>query len=223
VESLAAFRLARPLLLDLAGDIHPDRWAAAGVPAEAAARLAGCPRARASLSWRIGWLGPGWDVPAADPEGWTGWGAALSARPGAWALLPGARLWRAGRWLGAGRHRAEVIRLVRRGEVEAFRGAAGGDAHLFALRRAALVWRGTPLAGDPAGLPDGASPAERVLATAGLGLGCWLAALPAGLAARVRAKLPPSCEPQLAAAAAWPGGRRETWRAALGRTLALER
>lgn len=211
--SVAAYRRWSPLWLDLAADIHPGRWAGLGVSAEAAARLAACPRSRRRLSRGIGWL------EASAGDDWRPWDAA----PGEvwnWALLPGADLWRIGLRLGAGRYRAEASRLVLRAEVAAFTEAVGADAYRFALRQAALVWRDESL--DDAGAAAGTL-AERALAAAGLGLGCWLAELPAGLAARVRLKLPPGCDRPLAAAAAWDPERRGAWLAVLRRLFALPR
>ena len=141
MNALSAFVRARPLRFGLAADLHPDRWGALGVPETGAARLTGCPRALAALSERLDWLSPGADD-------FTGWDAALSDRPGAWALLPGAALWRAGRRLGAGRYRAEIVRLIRREDVASFKAAAGDDVYRFALRQVPVLWRGAPLAGE---------------------------------------------------------------------------
>ena len=126
------FRRARPLLLEWAADIHPERWKALGVPEAGAARLAGCPRARAALSESADWLMGGEAGGADDFAGWT---AALAEKPGAWALRSERELWRAGRFLGAGRHRAEIARLIRREDVTAFQAAAGvlGREAVFAV------------------------------------------------------------------------------------------
>ena len=212
---LADFIRARPLRFGLAADIHPSRWEVLGIPAAGAERLAGCPRACATLSKRLDWL-----LPEA-PDEITGWEGALAAKPGVWALLPGVSLWRAGKRLGAGRYRPEIARLIRRAEVAAFKAAAGDDAYSFALKQAPVLWRVAPLAGA-AEIAGGETLAGRVLATAGLGLGCWLAALPAELAARARMKFPPTRDSDFIAAAAWPEERRAVWLAALARVLALE-
>ncbi|MDR3077302.1 MAG: hypothetical protein LBV15_00885, partial [Planctomycetota bacterium] len=57
--SPADFGRWRPLIHDLAGDIHPERWRGVGLSPAAADRLAACPRSRRLLSRRLDWLFPG--------------------------------------------------------------------------------------------------------------------------------------------------------------------
>jgi hypothetical protein len=171
----------------------------------------------------LDWLGDGAKSGTDDRgiDDFTDWSAALAENTGSWALLSGERLWRMGLRLGAGRHRLEIARLIWRDDVTAFKAAASEDAYHFALRQAPMVWRDAPLA-DEAESAVGATLADRVSATAGLGLGCWLAALPEGLAARARMKLPPAHDTDFAAAAAWPEKRRSVWLGLLAQIFALE-
>jgi hypothetical protein len=128
-------------------------------------------------------------------------------------------LWKAGLRLGAARFRLEISRLAWRKDVRAFKTAAGEDAYRFALRQAAMVWRGAVLTdeSDLDRLPLG----ERTVRTAGLGLGCWLSGLPTGLAARARLKLPPEAGADLDLASSWDGDRRSNWLSVLKRIVAL--
>lgn len=205
---LNAYRLARPLLADLAVDVHPGRWP---VSAAARDRLVATRRSRLTLSRDLSWLT---GAPTPPREGW--W-EALAIPECSWALLKGASLWRAGLWLGAGAYRGEVAGLVLRSEVADFSELVGEDARRFALRQAALVWRGAKLPG----LPDGGALVGRVVRTAGLALGCWLAGLPAGVAERTRLKLSPVADPDLAEATSWPEERRNAWSALLLRLFPL--
>ena len=214
MNPLAAYRQMRPIGIDLAADIHPERWRAAGIDEPGQANLAACPRARATLSGCLDWL----FGPEASADGnFSDWIGALAEKPGEWALRPGAELWRAGRCLGAGRLRHEIARLVRRGDVADFKSAVGEDAYLFALRQAPMIWRGAPAPGPETEMD---SPlADRALSAAGWGLGCWLASLPPGLSRRARAKLPISRDPEFMEAASWPGPRQDAWRAELGKVF----
>ena len=210
--SLAAFRRWRPLAGDLAGDIHPDRWLGLGVSPGAALRLASCPRSRRSLSARLDWLFPGagrggFETPADDDEA------------AGWALLSGSAIWGVGMRLGAARFRLEIARLVRRDEVADLKRAIGEDAYRFALRQATLLCPRGAL--DEGGEPASGALAERVAEAGGLGLGCWLARLPSGLALRALLKLPPVCDQAAVKASDWPDGRQAAWLAVLRRLFRL--
>lgn len=208
-RTLDIFSLARPLLFDLAADIHPGRWPAS-LPDGARRRLTASGRARNRLSADLGWLFP------ESPPLREGWWEALAGRPGVWALWNGEALWRVGLRCGASAFRRETARLVLGREVAKLTRAVGGDARRFALRQGALAWRRESLPG----LPETGSLAERILRAAGLALGCWLAALPEGLSERARLKLPPAADPDLAAAAGWDAGGREEWLAGVTRVFA---
>lgn len=216
VSDSAVFRKASPLLFGLTSDVHPERWRAAGLTPEAGAALAGCPRSRLTLSRDLSWTRGG--AEAFDWSEWDAWAEALRAAPGEWALLSGGELWRRGMLFGAGCFRGDISRLVFRADIEAFRRAAGGEAHTFALRAALMVWRGSEFL---PGLPAAGSVAEKVAAAAALALGCWLAGLPAGLSARVRMKLPLACDAGADSAAGWPEERRRGWVGMLGKVFAL--
>jgi hypothetical protein len=119
---------------------------------------------------------------------------------------------------GAGCLRSDIAKLVLQRDVADFKAAVGGDAHVFALRQAPLLWR-AGLVLD--GIPAEGSVAQRVLAAAGLGLGCRLAGLPPPLAARVGLKLPPACDAEIIKAAAWEPERRRAWLVLLDKVFAI--
>jgi hypothetical protein len=109
--------------------------------------------------------------------------------------------------------------LVRRDEVSALKQRIGEDVYRFALRQAPLLCsRDALTGGDPA---SGAPLAERVAGAAGLGIGCWLAGLPSGLALRVLLKLPPACDQAAVKVSDWPEERRAAWLAVLRRLFRL--
>lgn len=198
-----------PLADGLAAGIHPERWALAGLPAEGVARLLACPRSLRTLSRGIGAV-----LPGVDGE-WSPWNDnALDNDAAGWALFSGEALWRSALRLGAARRRADIIRIVLRQEVAALKNAIGEDAHRFAVRQAPSLWRELRL--DMGG-PEPEELAESVFLAAGFALGCWLATLPTGLAARVRITLPIVCDGPAETAASWPTERREAWHGALAR------
>ncbi len=203
--TLSAWKRWRPLHDGLARDIHPDRWAALGVPAGAAEKLTACARSARTIS-----LDPGFLVPGADC-GWNAWEAENGTVGADWALLPGAVLWRTALRFGAGRHHAEIARLVWRRDVDALKSVIGDDAHRFALRQAPALRRRFP----PSEAVAEGGLAEAVVGTARLGLGCCLAGLPPGMAGRVLAKLPPRCDGMIGEAQSWPEDRRGRWAANL--------
>lgn len=208
---LAGFRRRRPLLYDLIDQIHPERWRALGLTPSAAKRLAACPRSRHALSRRLDWAGLA-DVDGDGGEDWN-----LDAgRPEAWALRSGDDLWRAGLRFGAARFRTDIARLVWRKDIVTLKAEVGEDAYRFAVRRAALSW---PDAGLGAA-GTGGTLGENIVDSAVLALGCWLAALPRGLAARAGLKLPPRVNAAENRAAEWPAERRAACLAVLGRVFA---
>lgn len=216
---LTLFRRAAPLLVDIVRDMHPDRWQALGISAHAGEKLAACARSRHRLSINVSRLIP----EAGDFDSWTIWAKDIDAAPGSWSLLPGTELWRRGLCFGAGCFRPEVAGLVFRADVAAFRNAVGNEVHAFALRQAPLLWRDA--AHSLPGLPErNAFPlSDRVRRTAGLALGCWLAGLPSELSARIRLKLPPACDADLAVPLSWPESQRGGWMRMLERVFSLVR
>lgn len=201
--ALSAWRRWRPLHDRLAGDVHPDRWAAAGLSSGVVGKLLACRRSASTLS-----RNPEFLVPDAA-GGWNAWDAPADA--GGWPLLSGAVLWRTGLRFGAGLFHAEIAKVVLRRDVNALRDAIGEDAHRFAIRQAPALRRRFP---SPGALRAGGL-GEMVVRSAGLGFGCCLAGLPAGLAWRVLAKLPPLCDGLAGEARSWPVDRREQWAACL--------
>ncbi len=200
------------LEMDVAADIHPERWAALGISPEAAARLTTCDRSRRTLSTRLDWL-------ASDaPDGWRAWQGAPDG-DAANALLPGSGLWRIGLRFGASRHRGEVLGLIWRADIVRLKAAVGEDAYRFAVRQGWLVWRGTAAKDGGA---DGTL-GERIARSAALGLACWLAGLPPGLAARTRMKLPPACDGAAETVAGWAVGDREAALSSMRRLFDLSR
>lgn len=204
------FRRLRRLAFALAPEIHPDRFAAAGLPQDFPARLAVSPRAAASLSLDLSWTRR--DVP---PVGalWEGVDA-----EGLETFLAGggAGLRRAGLRLGAGHARKILTRFVVRADVACLKAAIGDDAYFFAVRQAPLFWRKRELPGDAIIAAENAEEAAaRARAAAGWGLGCFLADLPAATAARVRLTLPPEMDADMDLSAGWPEARRGAWRAML--------
>ncbi len=200
-DLVAAFRRDRPLSHDLAAAIHPERWQALGIGPEAAGRLGKCRRSCQLLSSRLDWLCPGglpeWDGSVAPP------------READLARWSGEALWRGARFFGTAKNREAVAKLVWRDDVANLKQQVGGDAYFFALRRASLVWRDVALEGSSA---EEMPLTERIIADAGLGLGCWLADLPKQWSERLRLKLPPCCDGPLDLAAAWKPERRDGWR-----------
>lgn len=170
---------------DGAADFHPERWRSAGLAPETAGRLLACDRSRGTLSRHPESLAPGWDF------GWNPW-EPPAGDCADWALWPGGKIRRAGVFFAMGCLRGEIARLIRRDDVRGLKEAFGDDAYSFAMRRSVLVW--------PADWPEATADAgdlplvEKTRLAAGRGIACWLESLPAGLASRVRLKLPPALD-----------------------------
>ncbi len=210
-ERMDAFLCWRSISHELAAEVHVERWRVFGIESDAVNRLVACLRSRQMLSTQLEWILPG---------GVAAWDDGIEITPVTKpALLPGAALWQAGLRFGAAANQAAIRMLVWRGDVEAFKAAAGSDAYAFALRKAGLICRDGDLTDDD---PNRDEPlARRVSRSAGLALGCWLASLPVHLAARMRLKLPPECDPELASAAAWEPQRRKEWLTTLIKIFSL--
>ncbi|MDR0361997.1 MAG: hypothetical protein LBJ46_04850 [Planctomycetota bacterium] len=210
---LDSFRRWRPILDGLAAELHPLRWSAVGINAEAAARLTANPHTRRLLSLRLDWIGE--NAPE-NPEPWPDWTAWDGADPA--VLLPGPELERCGLRFGASLFRRRVAMLVLGKDVAAFKAAAGADAYFFAIRQAMLAKKTVCLSLE--GMGEGELPGDAVRA-AGLGLAAWIGFLPDDLAFRVALKLPPLVDAAGREVAAWPERERERWRAALAEIISL--
>lgn len=142
------FRRLRRLAFALAPEIHPERFAAAGLPKSLPASLAKSPRAAAALSLDLSWTGM--DVP---PVGAL-WDDAGAKELDCFLSGGGPLLWRAGLRLGAGHMRGILARFVLRADVTLLKTAIGDDAYIFALRQAPLFWRRRELPDDGAANKD---------------------------------------------------------------------
>lgn len=196
---LPVWKRWRPLRDGLAGDIHHERWAAAGISPEAAKRLAGCRRSAQTIAQNPQCLVPGLT------DGWNAEEA--RAEPADWVLLSGAVLWGTALRFGAGRFHREITRLVWRRDVDALKNGIGEDAYRFAVRQAPTLRRRLPVAETP---PEGEL-AESVVASAGWGMGCCLCEVSPWIAGRVLAKLPPLCDVLTEQVRSWPDDRRGRW------------
>lgn len=209
---LSSFKLIQPLVYKFAAGIHPQRWEALGLHQAGVARLLSNPRALARLSENLDWL-------TANANYCPDWDNSLATPAGNWAFLSGAQLWQAGLRLGAGRYRAEIVRLLHKNAIAEFKTSIGADIYTFALRQAPIIWHRPFLVNDAPGCLHEISLSKRVIATAGWGLGCWLSSLPKSLALRIQMKLPSVADDKISEAATWPKNLAAEWLDALSPLL----